>query len=293
MMQKCIAALLLLSVFNCNTNQKIDVQGHRGYRGLYPENTLIGFEKALALGVHTLELDVVVSKDHKVIVSHEPFMNHEIALDTNSNEISEADEMTFNLYTMTYDSIAMYDCGLKFHPRFPEQNKVAASKPLLTEVIALGEAMNPSVFYNIEIKSQPKYDKVYTPQLSDYVNLVIDIVQEYGIKERTTLQSFDIRALEIIHNQAPKIKTVLLVDENENIASKLEQLSFKPDIISPYFKLLSSKTISKFQNQGFKIIPWTVNNKSDISEMLKYNVDGIISDYPERVFEVLTAIQID
>ena len=102
----------------CNSKRKIDVQGHRGCRGLYPENSLIGFQKAIELGVQTLELDVVISKDNKVVVSHEPFMNHEIALDAFGNEILETNEKQFNLYHMPYDSIKLYDCGTKIHPRF-------------------------------------------------------------------------------------------------------------------------------------------------------------------------------
>ena len=101
----------------------MDIQGHRGCRGLHPENSLPAFEKALELKVKTLELDVVVSKDHKVVVSHEPYMSHEIALDLFGNEITPKLEMAFNLYTMSYDSIKLYDCGSKKHPRFPFQKK--------------------------------------------------------------------------------------------------------------------------------------------------------------------------
>ncbi|MGK0323122.1 MAG: glycerophosphoryl diester phosphodiesterase [Psychroserpens sp.] len=262
----------------------MDIQGHRGCRGLHPENSLPAFAKALALGVQTLEFDVVISKDHKVVVSHEPFMNHEIALDLLGNVITPQNELSFNVYAMPYDSIKLYDCGSKKHPRFPFQKNEKVYKPLLTEVIDLAEnKANNTIFYNIEIKSKPEYDGVYTPELKDYVRLVIEVLETKGILDRAILQSFDLRALENIKIQNPNIQTALLVDENELIATKLEKLSFMPDIISPYFKLLDQQTVSKYQNDGIKLIPWTVNDVEDIKDMFLLKVDGIISDFPDRV----------
>ena len=113
--------LLCVICFSCNSEQSLDIQGHRGCRGLYPENSIPAFKKALDLGVTTLELDVVISKDKKVVVSHEPFMNHHIVLDPRGNEIAANDERSYNLFEMTYDSIKQYDCGTKGHQDFPFQ----------------------------------------------------------------------------------------------------------------------------------------------------------------------------
>jgi glycerophosphoryl diester phosphodiesterase len=262
----------------------VDIQGHRGFRGLHPENSLPAFDKALELGVQTLEFDVVISKDQKVVVSHEPFMNHEIALDLFGNVITPRNELSFNMYTMPYDSIKLYDCGSKKHPRFPFQKNEKVHKPLLIEVIDLAEKKsNNTIFYNIEIKSKPEYDAVYAPDVNQYVKLVIEVLETKGILDRAILQSFDLRALEYIKIQNPNIQTALLVDENEWIATKLEKLSFMPDIISPYFKLLDQQTVSKYQVEGIKVIPWTVNDVEDINNMLELKVDGIISDFPDRV----------
>lgn len=278
----CVFALFIF--FGCNSESKIEVQGHRGYRGLYPENSLIGFQKALEIGVHTLELDVVISKDDKVVVSHEPFMNHEIALDAYGNEILETHEKQFNLYQMPYDSITLYDCGTKIHPRFLDQKKQVVVKPLLRSVISLAEtASENSVFYNIEIKSHPDYDFVYSPKLETYVELVLNIIKTEGIADRTTIQSFDVRALEDTKRQCPELKLALLIDETESMDSKLSELSFTPEIISPYFKLLNPHNVKIYHDKGFKIIPWTVNEIEDIYRMKELKVDGIISDYPERV----------
>ena len=270
------------------SNAQIDVQGHRGCRGLYPENSLPAFQKALDLGVTTLELDLVISKDKKVVVSHDPFMNHEIALDIDGNEIPKAEEKSYKLYTMTYDSIKKYDCGSKYYARFPEQHKIKTYKPLLEEVIDLAEAQsNHAIRYNIEIKSQPKWDEVFTPKVGEFVALALKIINAKGIANRVTLQSFDVRALEEIKRTAPKIETSLLVDWNESITGKLKRLSFKPEIVSPYFKLINKNKVKNLHDKGFKVIPWTVDKEKNINRMIDYKVDGIISDYPDRVMHLI------
>ena len=282
--------LILLIFMGCKSEfiKQIDVQGHRGCRALMPENSMPAFKKALEIGVNTLEMDVVISKDHKVLVSHEPFMNHEITLGISGNAILAENETSYNLYKMVYDSIILYDCGSKPHPRFPNQRKIKVHKPLLSEVITLAEnKSNNTIRYNIEIKSDPAYDNVFTPEVSEFVKLVIEVIASKDIVARTSLQSFDVRALEVIHSQNPEFSTVLLVDENEMIATKLSKLTFKPDIISPYYKLLDAKMVKLYQNRGFEIIPWTVNSKNDIVQMLNLNVDGIISDHPDLVIKVL------
>ena len=264
-------------------NKMVDIQGHRGCRGLLPENSLIGFEKAIELRVHTLELDVVISKDHKVVVSHEPFMNHEIALDVLGNPIPETQEKSFNLYQMTYDSIRQYDCGTKNHPRFSTQEKVKVAKPLLSDVIQMEEAKTKNdISYNIEIKRKSSYDGMYAPKLEEFVRLVVDVVQKYDVTNRVNLQAFDLETLEEIKKQAPKMKLALLVDEHENMKKKLKQLSFQPEIMSPYYKLLTKENIDEYQRRyGMKVIPWTVNNAKDMQQLIDWNVDGIITDYPD------------
>jgi glycerophosphoryl diester phosphodiesterase len=277
-----------MMLFSCNSNVQIDVQGHRGCRGLFPENSIPAFQKAIDLGVTTLELDVVISKDKKVVVSHDPFMNHEIALDIHGNEISEAAEKSFNLYAMTYDSIKAYDCGSKVHKRFPNQQKLNVYKPLLEEVIDLSEIQSKNKsYYNIEIKSLPEWDNLFTPSVTEFVALVLEIVSSKNIADRTILQSFDVRALEEIKKQSPQIKTALLVDEDESILEKLQTLNYKPEIISPYFKLIDASVVKNLQNEGYKVIPWTVNDDKDIIQMISFKVDGIISDFPDKVLKLI------
>ena len=283
---KYICLIVFVLIISCESKKSvaIDVQGHRGCRGLMPENSIPAFKEALDLGVNTLEMDVVISKDKKVVVSHEPYMNHEIALDVDGNEISKEDERSYNLYHMTYDSIQRFDCGSKQHPRFPNQKNIKTSKPLLSEVIRISEEIsNKTIHYNIEIKSNPIYDGIYSPEISEFVSLVFRAIKSKQIRDRITLQSFDLRALEEIRNQDPQISVALLVDENESISEKLASLSFKPEILSPYFKLLNSRNVKKYQVDDIKVIPWTVNTEDDISLMSSYNVDGIITDYPNLI----------
>lgn len=276
---------------NCNSKPPVDIQGHRGCRGLFPENSLPAFEKAVELGVTTLELDLAISKDKQVVVSHEPFISRTYCLDSLGNEIPKEDDKKYNLYQMTFEQIKMFDCGSKSHPRFPEQKKFKTYKPLLSEVITLADSLNPGIRYNIEIKAQPSYDGIFTPEPEEYVRLVLEVITTYGISSRCNLQSFDIRILNEIKKQKPEILQALLIDGSESIEDKLKELDFKPEIISPAFELLDAKAVKKYQNQGYKIIPWTVNTPEDMQVMMDLGVEGIITDFPDILLGLLTAYE--
>jgi len=270
-----------------NSKKQIEVQGHRGCRGLLPENSLTAFEKAIDLGVHTLELDIAITKDNEVIVSHEPFMSRTICFNPDGTEIPEAMDMKHNLYHMTHEEIKEFDCGSKFHPSYPDQEKLKTHKPLLSEVFNLIKKKNPSIRLNIEIKSKIAYYGVYTPYPKDYVEIVLNEINEYRMFNNVNLQSFDLAILEEIKIQSPKMKVALLVDEDGDIKSKLKALSYNPEIISPYYKLLNRDIISAYQTKGFLIIPWTINQKEDLKQMIDWSVDGIITDYPNLLIEML------
>tara|TARA_R110001583_G_scaffold96748_2_gene241200 strand:- start:274 stop:1134 length:861 start_codon:yes stop_codon:yes gene_type:complete len=279
--------LLLFLFMSCNSSNTIDIQGHRGCRGLMPENTIPAFLKAIELGVNTLELDVVISKDDVVVVSHEPYMNYEICLDSNANEIPKSDAKKYNLYQMTFDSIKQFDCGTKPYARFPNQEKIKTHKPSLQEVIQKAKRKNPAIKFSIEIKSLPEYDGIFTPKPKEFVHLVLEIVNKNDAFNDTNLQSFDLRVLEEIKKQSPKMTMALLVDEDESIVEKLNQLSFKPEIISPYYQLLDAEMVRNLQAENLKVIPWTVNKEEDLQQMINLKVDGIITDYPNRLVELL------
>jgi len=283
-------------MFACKTNEhpvkEIDLQGHRGCRGLLPENTIEGFIKALEIGVNTLELDVIISKDKKVVVSHEAYLSFEICLDTAGNEIGMLDQKSFNLYKIDYEEIASFDCGSKVHPRFEEQGKMLVKKPLLSKSIRSSEDYVkanglPPVNYNIEIKSYEDGDGEFHPEPGEFVDLVVEVVKKEGILERTNLQSFDIRALQEARNRYPEIPLALLIEMNPNHKGNIEELGFVPEIYSCYYPLVNGYLLDYAAENNMKVIPWTVNDKDDMKDLIDKGVDGIITDYPDRAMEVL------
>ena len=291
-MKKLITSLSLLMIFMTLQAQSIDVQGHRGYRGLMPENTIEGFIKALDLGVTTLELDVVITKDHQVLVSHEPFMAHNICLDREGKEITEKTEKTHNIYEMNYVEVQKYDCGIKAHPDYPKQEKFNVHKPLLSDVIdAVEQHIEKNklkeVDYNIEIKRKPENDGVFHPQAKEFTKLVLKLIEDKGILERTILQCFDLEVLQMVHERKPDLRTALLIYNQKSFEKNLKELGYIPTIYSPYFERVDEKMMQEAKKKSIKVIPWTVNEEEDIQKMLDFGVDGIISDYPNRVFDVL------
>jgi glycerophosphoryl diester phosphodiesterase len=269
-----------------------DIQGHRGCRGLMPENTVASFIKAIDLGVTTIEMDVVITKDNQVILSHEPFFNHEITTKPNGLYVTEAEEKRLNIYSMTYDSICKYDVGLKPHPRFTKQTKVAAVKPLLSVVIDSVEDyiqknnLKP-VQYNIETKCKPSTDDVYHPTPAVFVDLLMDVLQGKKIVSKTIIQSFDVRTLQYLHKQYPTVKTALLTEDflNRNTAKKIEQLGFKPTIYSPAYQLVNKKMVLYCKQNNIQLIPWTVNDVKQLQKLIDVGVDGVITDYPNLFFK--------
>lgn len=280
--------LIPLATVAQSSTTSLDVQGHRGCRGLLPENTIPAFIKAVELGVTTLELDVVISQDQQVVVSHEPFLSHTICRDLNGEPITEEKEKEYNLYQMSYKEIAQCDCGSRSHPQFPEQQNFVAPKPLLKEVIDSVEqfikAYNLSpVFYNIETKCTPTGDGTFHPEPDEFVDLLLSVIQENDIEERVIIQSFDVRTLQYTRKKHPSLALALLVGNNDSAKQNLSYLGFTPNFYSPHFQLVNEELINFAQQENMKVVPWTVNKPEDIQRMLDLNVDGIISDYPDRV----------
>lgn len=278
--------LFSLPVTNSQSNINIDVQGHRGARGLLPENTIPAFEKAIEIGVSTLELDVVISADNKVIVSHEPFMSHEICLDPEGNEILKEEEHEHNIFKLDYADIKSYDCGSKFVDRFPNQEKLKTHKPSLSDMVTRIEQLSDSHYYNIEIKRRPVWDNDFHPGYKEFADLVIQEIMDLGIMERTTVQCFDVQSLQYIHESYPDVILVYLIQNMNSINENLDILGFVPEIYSPYYKLIKSETVKVCKEKSMRLIPWTVNDPDDMKSMIEMGVDGIISDYPDILKEI-------
>ncbi|MBA4145637.1 MAG: glycerophosphodiester phosphodiesterase [Cytophaga sp.] len=266
---------------------KFDVQGHRGARGLMPENTIPAFILALDSGVTTLEMDVVITADKQVLVSHEPYMSAAISLNPEDEPIRPREESKFNIYKMTYEQVKLWDVGSKMNEKFPQQKKINVSKPLLRDVIVAVEnhIRNYSryeVDYNIEIKSEDDSDDKFHPKPEEFSELLFALIDQYLPLDRVVIQSFDLRVLKYWHSKHPEVRLSLLVDNLNTIDENLKKLGFRPSVYSPEFKLLSKTEISYLHAMKIRCIPWTVNDIKDMEELKAWKVDGFITDYPDR-----------
>lgn len=266
---------------------KFDVQGHRGARGLKPENTIPAFLLALDKGVTTVEMDLAVTQDGKLVLSHEPWMSSEICLDANGKAIAEKDEKKFNIYHMTYAEVQKFDCGSKENAKFPQQEKMTVTKPLLQDVIVAIEDHIRSytryeVDYNIEIKSSPEGDNKFHPTPEVFSDMVYQLLDEYLPMNRVVIQSFDFRVLKYWHKKYPHVRLAALVENARSIDSNLQSLGFNPSIYSPYFKLLTKSKVTYLHKKRIRVIPWTVNEDSDMLSVKGMGADGFITDYPDR-----------
>ncbi len=280
-----LLVILLLYAYTLPAQSKFDRQAHRGGRGLMPENTIPAMKKALDLGVQTLEMDAVISKDKQVVVSHDTYMSSAFALKPDGQPVTADEEKKINLYQLTYAEIKKFDVGSKPHPQFSEQQKFPTYKPLLADLIDSVETYAkakglPQPLYNIEIKSTPATDGVYHPAPAEFVELVIGVCKAKNLGKRLTIQSFDVRPLQLIHKQYPDIALSYLTANPKSLTENLALLGFTPPIYSPYYKTVTSETVKASHQQGMRIIPWTVNTKAEIESLVQLGVDGIISDYP-------------
>ncbi len=280
-MNKLLLLLLPLCAFG---QQKFDIEGHRGARGLYPENTIVAFTQALKLGVNTLEMDVVVTADSQLVVSHDPTINCDIC---NCNGLTER-----SIYHIPYSAVRNIDCGSKGNSKFPEQQKVYAVKPLLKEVIdtiekSIKEGKLPEVYYNIETKSTPEGDNDLHPAPAIFAKMLYDAVKQQGILKRVIIQSFDVRTLQEIKKIDSSVTTALLVLDADGIVKNIKQLGYTPEIYSPNYVLVNKKVIQYCHKHHIRIIPWTVNDEDKMRKLKDLGVDGIITDYPDRAIKVL------
>ncbi|MEO8591590.1 MAG: glycerophosphodiester phosphodiesterase family protein [Flavobacteriales bacterium] len=287
------AAFIALSLTACMPQKNLhpDLHGHRGCRGLLPENSIPGFTRAVELGCDFLELDVVLSGDGQVIVSHEPWMSHSLCLDPHGDSITPAQEPVLNLFHMTTKQIQAYDCGSVEQPAFPEQEQRKTYKPTLREVVETVDEfalttgmMSPS--FNIEIKSDPAWYGTFQPEPGPYVAAVLATIDSLGLADRCIIQSFDPAILEAVNASYPSITLALLVENEHGWKKNLKRLSFTPAVYSPVFTVVDEDLVESLHLEDIEIIVWTVNEEADIKRMLDLGVDGIITDYPDRVMKV-------
>ena len=283
-----IAAILLFYGCKVNTTHQqsfpeFSYEGHRGARGLYPENSIQGMYKALDLGATTLEMDAQITKDGQVVLSHDAYLNPKFVLDPSGQKLTHRQHL---IYQMDYDSLRLFDTGSKDHPDFPQQINAKEHIPRLSALIDsvenyTNEHRLASPYYNIETKSKAENDGTHHPDPKTFVDLLVAVIEHKKITERVVIQSFDPRTLQVLHRDYPHIRTSYLTsDKTKTVEDNIRELGFTPYIYSPNFQLVDQELIRKCRKMGMKVIPWTANTAEEIDRLKSLGVDGIITDYP-------------
>jgi glycerophosphoryl diester phosphodiesterase len=311
-LKRAFVLALLATLAGCAT-QSFDLQGHRGARGLAPENTLAAFEKALDVGVTTLELDIGITKDNVVVIYHDRTLNPEITRDANGTFLAQRGA---SVASLAFAELQRYDVGRikpdsnyarTFTTQIPRDGERIPSLRSLFELVA---KRNANVRFNIETKLSPlSPDETASPDAM--VTALIDEIRKAGLEKRTTIQSFDWRTLKIAQSKAPEIGTAHLTNQqgaNDTVqAGKPGASPFLagldvddysgsiPKLVktaggavwSPNFRDLTEPLVRETQALGLKVIPWTVNEVVDMKRLIDWKVDGIITDYPDRLRQVM------
>ncbi|TGM87498.1 glycerophosphodiester phosphodiesterase [Leptospira bouyouniensis] len=278
----------------------IDLQGHRGARGLKPENSWPAFEEAIKYKMVTLELDTVLTKDKRVVIHHDSDTNPIICQNADGSQIQKK-----SLYDMTLSELQALDCGSKKNPNFPKQIPVPGTKLLsleeFFELVLKHEKKTKEVYeFNIETKF-PDDGSASDALVKEHTDKLIQIIEKYKVVDRSTIQSFDLRTLSVSKLKNPKIKTSALFvptyfqgflmtigfgnGYRETILSLAKEK--QADIISPYFLYVTPKFVKNSHDKGMMVIPWTVNTEKEMNRLVSCGVDGIISDYPDMLDKVV------
>ncbi len=270
----------------------IEIHAHRGARSFFPENTVPAFLKAIELGVDAIELDLCVSGDNRVVVSHDPYMLAGLFAVLDGRVLTKKEEAQYMLYAMKYPDIVRFDCG-RASSEFPRQQTVSAVKPLLEDVFCSVEQhceklrRQGGIIYNLEVKSWVEGDGVLHPAPCEYARLVSNVVEASGVSSCVRVQSFDARILKETRQNSPALSLGLLVGTGQDPEAELDRLGFKPDYLNPFFSMVDGRLVDMLHERGIGIVPWTVNTPEAMRTLAGIGVDGIITDYPERALEVL------
>lgn len=270
------------------------IHGHRGCRGLRPENTIPAFLHAVALGADVLELDVVISADAQVVVSHEPWPSAHYCTTPDGQPVRPAAERHHNFYHLPYATIRAFDCGQRRHPGFPEQELMPAYKPLLMEVIEAADELaqqlgRPLPGFAVEVKCSPAGDSILHPAPAQFVELVVAVLDSARVLARTTLLSFDERVLRVARATHSDLRLCLLIERPFSPARIFDSLGFVPAVLGPDYHLLTTSLLRELQGAytGLEVVPWTTNKPADLQQLIDWRVTGITTDYPDRLVALL------
>jgi glycerophosphoryl diester phosphodiesterase len=278
----CAIAVLLLPMLA----SAFDLQGHRGARGLAPENTLPAFAAALAIGVSTLELDTGVTKDGVVVIHHDRRLNPDIARGPDGRWVEAPAPL---IHALSFAELQRYDVGRlrpgsKTAQQFPAQQPADGARvPRLADLFELvRKSGNQTVRFNIETKLSPQAPEETLPPL-EFARLLLAEIRTAGLEARTSIQSFDWRTLQVVEREAPEIATVYLTGRRSAESQPKAVHAAGGRIWSPSYEAMDAAALEEARALGLKVVPWTVNEPALIERLLDLGVDGLISDYPDRV----------
>ena len=310
-----LAALMTASIgFDANAQPSFDLQGHRGTRGLAPENTLAAFRKAMEIGVTTLETDLALTSDGTLVLSHEPLLNPDLTRDAGGKWLTAPGPA---IRSLTLAQVKTYDVG-RLNPdrpysrQWPDQAAIDGERiPTLAELVALTRAMDRTqVRFNIETKLTPQRPQD-APEPAAFAAAVADAVRREGIVSRTTVQSFDWRTLVALKQVAPEIHTACLTIESSGMNTvtpgadgaspwhaglkPAEHGNTLPRLVkaagcatwSMFWRNLTPDLVAEAHGLALKVLPWTVNDRTEMARLMDMGVDGIITDYPDRLRAVM------
>jgi glycerophosphoryl diester phosphodiesterase len=290
-----------------------DLQGHRGARGLAPENTLAAFAKALEIGVTTLETDLAVTSDGVLVLSHDPVLNPDIVRGADGSWLSAPGPA---INTLTLAELKRFDVGRidpssRYARQFPAQKPVDGQRfPTLAQLFDLVGSSGRVVRFNIETKLSPD-SQAQSPDPDTFARLAVEAIRSAGLASRATIQSFDWRSLLVAKKLAPEIETVCLTDPS-TLRDKSDGTGRTPSpwlagldpadhggsiprlvkaagcgSWSPPFSELTPALVEEAHGLALKVVPWTVNSRDDMARTIDMKADGLIADYPDRAREVM------
>lgn len=267
-----IAVLLLLGVIRAADPPKILVHGHRGARARMPENTLPAFEYAIRAGVDVLEMDMAVTKDNVIVISHDPILEGPVCTGPRKSAV---------IHELTLTEVRQWDCGAVRNPRFPEQKAIPGTRmPTLEDVFRL--AGRGSFQFNIETKIFREHPE-HSPPPEEFARLVLEKIRQYKLEKRVILQSFDFRTLAAMRKLAPEIRLAALIENDARDFRAVAAEAARAEIVSPEFHLVTPAKVAAAHAAGLQVVPWTANTPADWDMLIQAGVDAIISDDPAQL----------
>jgi glycerophosphoryl diester phosphodiesterase len=257
-----------LCIMTANAAPRILVHGHRGARAIYPENTIPAFEYAIMIGADVLEMDVAVTKDNVLVISHDPHINPEIC---------KGPHPGVAIHELTLAELHEYDCGALKNPHFPKQQPVPGTRiPALDDVLSLSRGNN--VQFNIETKSFPDHPEL-TPPPDVFARMLLDVIRKHQLDSRVIVQSFDFRTLRAAKRLAPNIRLSALWEGDARSFVDIAH-DGQAGIISPLFKLVTPQQVKSAHDAKIQVVPWTADTPADWQMLIDAGVDAIITDDP-------------